>query len=62
MLLGEKAGPKSKAWFDRVFEFFPAINIEHRVERTNAFVSLVFGASNASLHLRFGVQLAERCE
>ncbi|KAF5678920.1 hypothetical protein FHETE_1029 [Fusarium heterosporum] len=27
------------------FEFFPAINIEHRVERTNAFVSLVFGYS-----------------
>jgi len=23
------------------FEFFPAINIEHRVERNNAFVSLV---------------------
>jgi hypothetical protein len=29
----------------KVFEFFPAINIEHRVERTNAFVSLVFGYS-----------------
>ncbi|KFA77142.1 hypothetical protein S40288_05295 [Stachybotrys chartarum IBT 40288] len=28
-----------------LFEFFPAINIEHRVERTNAFVSLVFGYS-----------------
>ncbi|KAK4143596.1 uncharacterized protein C8A04DRAFT_12290 [Dichotomopilus funicola] len=27
------------------FEFFPAINIEHKVERTNAFVSLVFGYS-----------------
>jgi hypothetical protein len=25
----------------RAFEFFPAINIEHRVERNNAFVSLV---------------------
>ena len=25
----------------RTFEFFPAINIEHRVERNNAFVSLV---------------------
>ncbi|KAJ9604528.1 hypothetical protein H2200_010641 [Cladophialophora chaetospira] len=29
----------------RSFEFFPAINIEHRVERNNAFVSLVFGYS-----------------
>jgi hypothetical protein len=27
------------------FEFYPAINIEHRTERTNAFVSLVFGYS-----------------
>jgi low temperature requirement protein LtrA len=27
------------------FDFFPAINIEHRVERNNAFVSLVFGYS-----------------
>jgi low temperature requirement protein LtrA len=26
----------------RWFEFFPAINIEHRVERNNAFVSLVW--------------------
>ncbi|KAL3427561.1 hypothetical protein PVAG01_01070 [Phlyctema vagabunda] len=32
-----------QAWFDRVFEFFPAVNIEHKVERTNAFVTLVFG-------------------
>lgn len=30
---------------DRVFEFMPAINIEHKVERTNAFVTLVFGYS-----------------
>jgi hypothetical protein len=27
------------------FEFYPAVNIEHKVERTNAFVSLVFGYS-----------------
>ncbi|KAK4947358.1 hypothetical protein LTR10_013726 [Elasticomyces elasticus] len=27
------------------FEFFPAINIEHRVDRNNAFVSLVLGYS-----------------
>ncbi|KAI0137319.1 bacterial low temperature requirement A protein-domain-containing protein [Xylariales sp. AK1849] len=28
---------------ERFFEFYPAVNIEHRVERTNAFVSLVIG-------------------
>lgn len=32
-------------WMGRVFEFLPAINIEHKVERTNAFVTLVFGYS-----------------
>lgn len=31
--------------FSRFFEFWPAINIEHKVERTNAFVALVFGYS-----------------
>ena len=29
----------------RFFEFYPAINIEHKVERTNAFVTLVLGYS-----------------
>lgn len=28
---------------DRLYEFYPAINIEHKTERTNAFVTLVFG-------------------
>ena len=32
-------------WFD----FFPAINIEHKTERTNAFVTLVFGYSVVAL-------------
>jgi hypothetical protein len=32
-------------WIGRVFEFFPAMNIEHKVERTNAFTTLVFGYS-----------------
>lgn len=32
---------KWKSRFDRMFEFYPAISIEHRVERMNAFVSLV---------------------
>lgn len=33
----------------KVYEFYPAINIEHRVERTNAFVGLVFGYSVVGL-------------
>ena len=32
-------------WLNCHFDFFPAVNIEHRTERTNAFVSLVFGYS-----------------
>lgn len=32
-------------WLDKVYEFYPAMNIEHRTERTNAFVGLVFGYS-----------------
>ncbi|KAI9647287.1 hypothetical protein NHQ30_003670 [Ciborinia camelliae] len=32
-------------WTERVFEFYPATNIEHKTERTNAFVTLVFGYS-----------------
>jgi len=30
---------------EQVYEFFPAVNIEHKTERTNAFVTLVFGYS-----------------
>jgi low temperature requirement protein LtrA len=30
---------------EQFFEFYPAFNIEHKVERTNAFVSLVLGYS-----------------
>ncbi|OIW27364.1 hypothetical protein CONLIGDRAFT_426212 [Coniochaeta ligniaria NRRL 30616] len=33
------------ARIERFFDFYPAINIEHKVERTNAFVSLVLGYS-----------------
>lgn len=32
-------------FLNRAFEFYPATNIEHRTERTNAFVTLVFGYS-----------------
>jgi low temperature requirement protein LtrA len=46
VIRSSKMLPKPIAeWVDRVFEFFPAINIEHKVERTNAFVTLVFGYS-----------------
>lgn len=46
VIRGSKIFPKPITdWVDRVFEFFPAMNIEHKVERTNAFVTLVFGYS-----------------
>lgn len=32
------------AWTKRTFEFYPGANIEHKIERTNAFVTLVFGS------------------
>ena len=32
-------------FYHKYFDFWPAINIEHRTERNNAFVSLVFGYS-----------------
>lgn len=32
-------------WVRSAFDYIPAVNIEHRVERTNAFVSLVLGYS-----------------
>ncbi|GAB7350623.1 hypothetical protein MBLNU459_g1188t1 [Dothideomycetes sp. NU459] len=35
--------PKTRAWAEQNFEFWPAINIEYKTERTNAFVTLVFG-------------------
>lgn len=40
---------KTREWAARTFEFFPALNIEHKIERTNAFVSLVFGYSVVAL-------------
>ena len=46
-------------WVKHWFEFFPAINIEHRVERNNAFVALVFGYSILTIlyqsHASFGI-------
>lgn len=36
-------------WVEKVFEFYPAVNIEHKTERTNAFVTLIFGYSVVAL-------------
>ncbi|KAK7182947.1 uncharacterized protein CC84DRAFT_1256732 [Paraphaeosphaeria sporulosa] len=36
--------PRALAWTKSQFEFFPGANIEHRIERTGAFVTLVFGS------------------
>ncbi|MCJ1280498.1 hypothetical protein MMC21_008327 [Puttea exsequens] len=41
--------PDFAARHGRWFDFFPAINIEHKTERTNAFVTLVFGYSVVAL-------------
>jgi len=32
-------------WVGKVFDFYPAVNIEHRTARTDAFVTMVFGYS-----------------
>lgn len=42
---GKRLNAKVASWFD----FYPAINIEHKTERTNAFVTLVLGYSVVSL-------------
>ncbi|EME89255.1 uncharacterized protein MYCFIDRAFT_213586 [Pseudocercospora fijiensis CIRAD86] len=42
-LVTHMIGGKAWEWFSAKFQVYPAINIEHRTERTNAFVSLVFG-------------------
>ena len=42
---GRRLNAKMAEWFD----FYPAMNIEHRTERTNAFVTLVLGYSVVSL-------------
>jgi hypothetical protein len=43
--VSKKVSKRLGAWSDKAFEFYPAVNIEHKVERTNAFVTLVFGYS-----------------
>ncbi|CAK4028528.1 low temperature requirement A [Lecanosticta acicola] len=49
LVVSETVGGKAKEWFERQFEVMPAVNIEHRTERTNAFVSLVFGYTVVAL-------------
>ncbi|KAG0648108.1 hypothetical protein D0Z07_5884 [Hyphodiscus hymeniophilus] len=41
----KKLSPKIGERLDKLYEFYPAVNIEHKTERTNAFVTLVFGYS-----------------
>jgi low temperature requirement protein LtrA len=36
-------------WTAKVFDFYPAVNIEHKTERTKQFVTLVFGYSVVAL-------------
>lgn len=45
----QKISSRLAAWAERVFEFYPAVNIEHKTERTNAFVTLIFGYSVVAL-------------
>jgi low temperature requirement protein LtrA len=35
---------RARSWVKKRFEFFPGSSIEHRIERTGAFVTLVFGS------------------
>ncbi|KAM7208436.1 bacterial low temperature requirement A domain containing protein [Naviculisporaceae sp. PSN 640] len=46
---GKSHDSKTAQRFARIFEFYPAINIEHKVERTGAFISLVLGYSVVAL-------------
>ncbi|KAI9815775.1 MAG: hypothetical protein M1827_002171 [Pycnora praestabilis] len=47
--LKHPAAKRIKLWTDHMFEFYPAINIEHKTERIGAFVTLVFGYSVVAL-------------
>ncbi|KAF2733993.1 hypothetical protein EJ04DRAFT_467326 [Polyplosphaeria fusca] len=44
-------------WCAKAFDFFPGVNIEHRIERTNAFVTLVFGSCVLGLLYQSGVEM-----
>lgn len=51
----------AKAWSKKIHEFVPGNNIEHRIERTNAFVALVLGYSVVAIlyqsSVAFGINL-----
>ena len=49
IMMAEVFGKKWRERVNKWFEFHPAINIEHRTERMNAFVTLVFGYSVVAL-------------
>lgn len=49
IMMAEVFGESWKNKIAKIFEFYPAINIEHRTERMNAFVTLVFGYSVVAL-------------
>jgi low temperature requirement protein LtrA len=46
---GDWMGDGLSSWIKSRFEFIPGANIEHKIERTNAFVGLVFGYSVVAL-------------
>ncbi len=45
------------AWCNRTFEFMPGNNIEHKIERQNAFIGLVFGYSVVALLYQSSVKM-----
>jgi low temperature requirement protein LtrA len=53
LVLFQRGGPwmgdRLSTWIKARFEFIPGANIEHKIERTNAFVGLVFGYSVVAL-------------
>ena len=63
LIFVQRPGPKLAKMIPRRlaerFEFFPGTNIEHRIERTNAFVTLVFGSCVLGLlyqsNVEFGI-------
>ncbi|KAF2203314.1 hypothetical protein GQ43DRAFT_479183 [Delitschia confertaspora ATCC 74209] len=52
---GDWMSGRVSEWAKRTFEFFPGANIEHRIERTGQFVTLVFGYSVVGLLFQSGV-------
>lgn len=50
-------GPKLSAWARKTYDFIPGANIEHKIERTNAFVALVFGYSVIALLYQSAVEI-----